>query len=117
VYGEIFKGPYCNHYDIELLSEEKEFFEKFYLHELYENEFDVIIFTNLNGNNLYAFKNSQNLYKVTSYLSICIETLMHVSQINHHPQENISTNEYLINTSNFHTQFSKQIIANLIIKM
>jgi hypothetical protein len=30
---------------------------------------------------------------------------MHISRINHHPQGDIGTKEYLINTSNLYTQF------------
>jgi hypothetical protein len=71
VSGGIFKGPYCNHYETERWSEEKEFFDKFQLHELYENEFNIFVPMHLNCNNLYTLKNAQNLYKIKiTFLSV-----------------------------------------------
>jgi len=72
---------------------------------LFENEFDISVTMHLYCNNLCILKNAQNLYKITIYLSICVETLMYISRINHPPQGYISTKEYLIKISNLNTQF------------
>ena len=59
--------------------------------------------------------NAHSLYKITNPPHI--SAVLYVSPINQHPQGDINTEEYNINTSNSHTQCYKQLMAATNINM